>query len=202
MSAVPARTTRAPSSASPSRRRWRRTEAGSSHRPRRSSPPTRWGRCCWPRAARARCWRRGAAGGGSPHARTAAVGALAASGILWLSADSHGTGTPALRNPFAGDSASVERGRALYATSCVGCHGAHGLGDGPDAAGLVPAPADLSLHVPLHPESDTYVFIAQGFPGTAMPGWAEELSDEQIWDLVSYLRDEFDGGVPGATRSR
>jgi mono/diheme cytochrome c family protein len=138
----------------------------------------------------------------APHARTAALGALAASGILWLSADTHGTGTPALQNPFAGDVDSVQRGAALYTTSCVGCHGAQGLGDGPDAVGLSLAPADLSLHVPLHPETDTYAFIAQGFPGTAMPGWATELSEDQIWDLVNYLRDEFDAGVLGATSAR
>ncbi len=138
----------------------------------------------------------------SPHARTAAVGLLATSIILWLSADSHGKGTPALQNPFTDDAASVERGRVRYATSCAGCHGTQGRGDGPNAVGLSPAPADLSLHVPLHPESDTYVFIAYGFPGTAMTGWAEQLSKEQIWDLVNYLRAEFDTDTLDSTDSR
>src|SRR5690606_33754679 len=35
-------------------------------------------------------------------------------------------------------------GRALYDQYCIGCHGPQGLGDGPAAAGLARAPADLS----------------------------------------------------------
>lgn len=35
-------------------------------------------------------------------------------------------------------------GRALFETYCVSCHGAAGQGDGPAAAGLAHAPADLT----------------------------------------------------------
>ena len=35
-------------------------------------------------------------------------------------------------------------GRSLFAANCAACHGATGRGDGPAAAGLSKAPADLS----------------------------------------------------------
>jgi mono/diheme cytochrome c family protein len=50
---------------------------------------------------------------------------------------------------FAGMGAEVARapvpsGAELYATFCAACHGATGRGDGPAAAGMSPAPADLT----------------------------------------------------------
>ena len=128
---------------------------------------------------------------GAP-ARAAAVAALTVAAMLWLSVDRH-QATPALVNPSAGDPASVARGRPLYQQHCVTCHGPGGRGDGPGASGLSPAPADLSLHVPVHPDADTFAFIARGFAGTAMQGWDTVLSEQQIWDLVNYLRDELAG---------
>ncbi len=130
----------------------------------------------------------------APHARAAAVVGLTIAGMLWLSVDQH-RATPALVNPFTGDPASAERGRPLYGQHCVTCHGVEGRGDGPGAAGLSPAPADLSLHVPLHPDADTFAFIARGFAGTAMQGWSGVLTEQQIWDLVNYLREEL--AAPG-----
>ncbi len=36
-------------------------------------------------------------------------------------------------------------GRSFFASNCVSCHGAGGVGDGPLAAGLQPKPANLTL---------------------------------------------------------
>ena len=44
----------------------------------------------------------------------------------------------------AGCTTDVEVGRASYAELCAGCHGPAGRGDGPGAAGLAPAPANLT----------------------------------------------------------
>ncbi|MBX7110278.1 MAG: copper resistance protein CopC [Dehalococcoidia bacterium] len=91
-------------------------------------------------------------------------------------------------NPYPPDSRSIEAGRLLYEQQCVKCHGAAGHGDGPEASGLVPPPADLSTHVPLHTDGTVFYFISSGFPGTAMPAFAGTLSEQQRWDLVNYLR--------------
>jgi putative copper resistance protein D len=56
------------------------------------------------------------------------------------------------------------------------------------AKDLVPPPADLSTHVPLHTDGQIFYFITNGFPGTAMPSFANALTDQQRWDLVNYLR--------------
>ena len=111
--------------------------------------------------------------------------------VLAISGSPHSHGGQLLTNPLPGDLESIARGGELYRANCTSCHGAGGRGDGPLAVTLSPPPADLARHIPLHPEGDTYIFIANGFPHTAMPAWAETLTELEIWDLVNFLRDEF-----------
>ncbi|HET6615893.1 MAG TPA: copper resistance protein CopC [Dehalococcoidia bacterium] len=91
-------------------------------------------------------------------------------------------------NPVPPSQASIARGRELFQQNCVSCHGVDGRGDGPEAAGLNPAPTDFRLHLPLHTDPQFYAFIAKGYPGSAMPGFENAFSEEDIWNLVNFLR--------------
>lgn len=91
-------------------------------------------------------------------------------------------------NPFPLNTESIEKGKAVYMSSCVMCHGEAGHGDGPEAAELNPRPAELEIHVPLHADSDLFAFIRDGIPGTAMPAQKGTLSDDEMWNLVNFLR--------------
>ena len=92
------------------------------------------------------------------------------------------------RNPIPPTSESVAAGLSLYTTHCHQCHGTGGLGDGPASAGLNPPPADLIVHVPLHPDRALYDFIHDGIQGAAMPALGETLSDDEVWHIVNYIR--------------
>jgi copper transport protein len=96
--------------------------------------------------------------------------------------------------PVPASSDSIAAGAALFQTHCASCHGVDGLGDGPASAGLFPPPANMSVHIPLHDDQEIYQFIEDGFPGTAMPAFGEQLEREEIWHLTNYLRATFDGG--------
>lgn len=91
-------------------------------------------------------------------------------------------------NPIAPSAESVTIGEELYLNRCQACHGPSGLGDGPEAVGLNPPPANLVHHVPMHPDWDLYNMIATGIPDTAMPAFGGTLSEEEIWHLINYLR--------------
>lgn len=103
-------------------------------------------------------------------------------------------------NPLVVDAPALQAGRQLYAANCVPCHGVSGRGDGPNAAGLNPRPADFSQHmIPgKHTDGQVFLWIRDGFPGTAMPAWKDRLGEQQIWQLVIYLRTF---GQPGAQAS-
>ena len=101
-----------------------------------------------------------------------------------------------LANPVERTAESVERGTGLFAANCVSCHGDTGAGDGPLADSLPAPPANFTVHVPFHPDGVLFAWITDGIRGTGMPAWSPQLSDQERWDLVNFLRVSFDG--PGA----
>ena len=95
----------------------------------------------------------------------------------------------AVPNPIAADADSIASGAALYATNCAICHGESGEGDGPAAAGLAMAPADLHAgHVQGLSDDALFYIITHGRPDTAMPAWENVLIEEQRWHVVNFLR--------------
>jgi len=89
------------------------------------------------------------------------------------------------------------RGKAVYDVRCAECHGAEGKGDGPGAAYLNPRPRDFSTgkykirttetgSVPT--DEDLIRTVRQGLYGTAMPGWDRILPDNEILDVVDYIK--------------
>ena len=101
-----------------------------------------------------------------------------------------------LANPVQRTAESVERGSVLFAANCASCHGDTGAGDGPLADSLPAPPANFTVHVPFHPDGVLFAWITDGIRGTGMPAWSPQLSDQDRWDLVNFLRVNFD--VPAA----
>jgi mono/diheme cytochrome c family protein len=89
-------------------------------------------------------------------------------------------------NPLGRDAASA--GAEVFQTNCVMCHGPQGHGDGPAGASLEPKPKNLALLE--DSASDAYLFwrINEGKPGTGMVAWESILTEEQIWQTVSFIR--------------
>lgn len=88
-------------------------------------------------------------------------------------------------------------GRTLYMERCFWCHGEEGQGDGPSAVGMFPRPRDFvqadykirsTHHGQLPTDDDLFQVISEGLPGTPMPGWDPILTEEERWQLVSYLK--------------
>jgi putative copper export protein/mono/diheme cytochrome c family protein/peroxiredoxin len=85
--------------------------------------------------------------------------------------------------------ASIATGAALYREHCAACHGPAGYGDGPAAAGLHPKPADLTApHTGDHTAGDLFWWLSHGIPGSAMPGFADRLTESDRWDLINFIR--------------
>jgi mono/diheme cytochrome c family protein len=85
--------------------------------------------------------------------------------------------------------AATIRGRLVFGNYCVLCHGAEGRGDGRAARIHTPRPANLRIsRIP----SDYMLQIVrkggeQMGRGKGMPPWGDQLTDEQIRDVIHFL---------------
>jgi len=83
---------------------------------------------------------------------------------------------------------ALARGRLLYEGNCASCHGPGALGDGPLAAGLPVAPANILEHLGDHSYEDMVRMVGEGIP-PAMPPAAIGSDDVRlvmnyVWTLV------------------
>jgi mono/diheme cytochrome c family protein len=97
-----------------------------------------------------------------------------------------------LINPLRNDDSAVDSGKKIYQSNCASCHGSNGKGDGAAAQSLDPAPSNLAgLQAGL---SDGYVFWRISEGGlmepfrSSMPAWKTILIQDQIWELIAYIR--------------
>jgi mono/diheme cytochrome c family protein len=82
-----------------------------------------------------------------------------------------------------------DKGGAIFAERCAGCHGTTGGGDGPLAPFLSPRPASLiSAGTSVKTDEELLHVIANGKPKTAMPAWKDLLSEQERLDVVAYIR--------------
>jgi cytochrome c553 len=98
------------------------------------------------------------------------------------------------KNPLPSSEAALKAAERLYrgnsgTVACATCHGETGAGDGPLATQFDPRPRNFACAQTVNgiPDGQLFWIIRFGSPGTAMPAHSE-LSDEQIWQLVAYLR--------------
>jgi cytochrome c oxidase cbb3-type subunit III len=95
-------------------------------------------------------------------------------------------------NPLAGDAAAIRQGQNIYRGRCAVCHGI-------DAKGY--RGSDLTTGDWVHGGSDAQIAktILTGVPGTEMPA-NPNLSEDEVWMLVAYLRTLSAPGGPAAER--
>jgi mono/diheme cytochrome c family protein len=98
----------------------------------------------------------------------------------------------ALSNPYANDPDQIAAGEILYEANCAACHGITGEGDGPASGGLNPPPGNLALRHPTMGDGYMYWRISDGGLmepfRSIMPGWRGLLDEDEIWQLISYIR--------------
>jgi predicted CXXCH cytochrome family protein len=89
-------------------------------------------------------------------------------------------------NP-APDPSDVAAGKDLYREKCETCHAYDGGGKTPIGSNEFPrVPSLRSVAIAATSDGELFYHIRNGIRNTGMPAW--NLSDRQIWQLVSYIR--------------
>ncbi|HHL40790.1 MAG TPA: c-type cytochrome [Deltaproteobacteria bacterium] len=103
----------------------------------------------------------------------------------------------------------VNRGKEIYDKRCWWCHGEEGMGDGPAAETLNPPPRDFTFGLykfkttpfdeMVPSDQDFYNMVKgemaknhivgwTGMNDSSMPGWGDMLTDQEIWDVIAYIK--------------
>jgi cytochrome c oxidase cbb3-type subunit 3 len=94
---------------------------------------------------------------------------------------------PDVRNPFEGNAYALSEGKRLFAAyNCNGCHANGGGGIGPA----------LMDHRWIYGDRPEQIFatIVQGRPN-GMPSFGNKVPEQQVWQLVAYVKS-MSGNVP------
>ena len=120
----------------------------------------------------------------SAFGRAWTVVAAAAFGVV-ISAQTAAT----LKNPVTPTAESLAAGKQIYTRRCASCHGVSGEG-GP-GNDLIPAAPDLTDATWDHGGTDGEIFtsVKEGIgPDFNMTPFKDMLKDEEIWNVVNYVR--------------
>ncbi len=91
--------------------------------------------------------------------------------------------------PVPFDAISISNGSILFSQNCTSCHGPQGKGNGMLAKTFNPPPADLLTepHTARHTAGDFFHWLTYGIAETGMPGFSNNMSEEDRWDVVNYM---------------
>jgi cytochrome c(L) len=91
------------------------------------------------------------------------------------------------KNPFAGDAEAIAEGKALWLKAgCYSCHGHEAEGAvGPDLTD------DQWVYLPT--DATLFKAIAKGRPGTTMMALRGQLTDDDIWKIIAFIRSIYRG---------
>jgi mono/diheme cytochrome c family protein len=94
------------------------------------------------------------------------------------------------QNPVAATAANIQRGQRNFTAYCMVCHGLDGQNTGvPFAESMSPPVAVLSSSsVQAYTDGQLHWIIRNGVSPSGMPASRHVFSDEEIWQMVLYIR--------------
>ena len=87
--------------------------------------------------------------------------------------------------PDLDDPVMVQRGAGHFELVCASCHGSPAKPAARFAQDMSPQPPRLTAW---RPDARLFQTVKYGIRHTAMPAWPTHLRDDEIWDMVAFLR--------------
>jgi mono/diheme cytochrome c family protein len=93
-----------------------------------------------------------------------------------------------VKNPIPPTPETLAAAQQLFTDNCVLCHGEKGMGDGPGAKTIKVKPANFTDPKIQASETDGGLFWKMTNGRGPMPSWKDDLTDQERWQLVGYIR--------------
>ncbi len=95
-----------------------------------------------------------------------------------------------VKNPTASNGESISRGQEAFSHYCAACHGLDGQNTGVPFADSMspPVPSLKSDRVQAYSDGQIHWVITNGIFPSGMPAAQGILTDDEIWDIVIYIR--------------
>ena len=106
------------------------------------------------------------------------------------------------RNPVEASAESIEEGKQSFGSYCAVCHGLDGQNTGVPFAATMSPPVPLltSRHVQSYTDGQLKWIIENGIYPSGMPPSRGVFSDDDMWQMVVYIRHLPKGGSLGAPK--
>jgi mono/diheme cytochrome c family protein len=92
-------------------------------------------------------------------------------------------------NPMPASEDNLAAGAALYRQMCSRCHGLSSESENSYGRSFYPPAPRLAFSRPTYSDTEMFWIIKHGVRNTGMPAWGNLLSDDEIWRVVTLLRE-------------
>ena len=104
--------------------------------------------------------------------------------VCWVMA----WGLPSMSHFVWAAGGDAAKGKAIFQSKCVSCHGPEGKGDGPIGKALKPPAGDFtSAASKKKSPEELQKTIENGVPKTSMVAWSKQLNATEIQDVLAYV---------------
>jgi mono/diheme cytochrome c family protein len=91
-------------------------------------------------------------------------------------------------NPQPSPETDSTSGAAIYRQLCSRCHGLTAQSDNTYGKSFYPPAPHLLAHGTTFTEGEVFWIVKHGIRNTAMPGWSNLLSDDDIWKVAGMVQ--------------
>ena len=109
--------------------------------------------------------------------------------VLHASIARHASGDT---NPISVNEENLKAGVSTYKAMCARCHSTPAGNPSVYGQSFYPPAPQLLGGISIYTDSQLFWLIKHGIRNTGMPAWGSMLSDDEIWQLVSLLKNSQD----------
>lgn len=108
--------------------------------------------------------------------------------LHWVMRNSIRTAALSIEVPPLDNPALLPPAAGHFETGCAICHGSPAQKASGAVLAMLPPPPDLKTVVPGWSDAELFEIVKHGVRFTGMPAWPAQVRDDEVWDMVAFLR--------------